>query len=95
MTRARRSQAWLGKSGSVAMREVIQKVIETEGEAKGVVAGAQAAAERLLAQARQTAKDFEAQARQELRAEAGGCWKRQRRRPSGKKRNCWIGQALK
>jgi vacuolar-type H+-ATPase subunit H len=52
------------------MRDVIQKVIATENEAKQLVQAAKAEAERLVADARKQARDLVASARQESRNEA-------------------------
>ncbi|MDE3068271.1 MAG: hypothetical protein KGJ60_12055 [Verrucomicrobiota bacterium] len=53
-----------------AMRDVIQKVIEAEAEAKRLVQAARIEAERMESTARKQAQDLVAQARQEARWEA-------------------------
>ncbi len=53
------------------MREVIQKVLEAEAEAKRLVEAAKAEADRLVSQAQQESQEFVARAREEARAEAG------------------------
>ncbi len=52
------------------MREVIQRVIETEGEAKHMVEAARQEAERLLATAQTEAQAILTRARAETRAQA-------------------------
>jgi vacuolar-type H+-ATPase subunit H len=52
------------------MRDVIQKVIATETEAKRLVEAAEADAERIGAAAQQRAQDLLAEARQKAREEA-------------------------
>ncbi len=52
------------------MREVIQKVIATEGEARQLAQAARAEAERLVAQARQQARDLTEQAGRAAKLEA-------------------------
>ena len=52
------------------MRDVIQKVLETEREAKSLVETAKADAEDVLAKARQRAREMLAQAQQNTQAEA-------------------------
>jgi vacuolar-type H+-ATPase subunit H len=52
------------------MHEVIQNVLATEAEARGMVAAARAEAERILAEAQQQSRDVVARARQDARAEA-------------------------
>jgi vacuolar-type H+-ATPase subunit H len=57
-------------SAGVVMRNVIQKVLETEAEAKRLVEAAKAEAEDILSKARKQAQELLAQARREARAEA-------------------------
>ena len=52
------------------MRDVIQKVLETEAEAKRLVEAAKSEAEDILSKARQQAQELLAQAHRELRTEA-------------------------
>jgi vacuolar-type H+-ATPase subunit H len=52
------------------MRDVIQKVIKAEGEAKRILQEAQAEAERILADAQKQAHDLLFRRRQEVRVEA-------------------------
>jgi len=52
------------------MRDVIQKVIATEAEAKHIVAAARTEAERLASEAQKQSQDLVARARQEARGEA-------------------------
>lgn len=52
------------------MREVIQGLIETEREARGLVQSARAEADGLVADAEKRAQDLLARAREEARAEA-------------------------
>jgi vacuolar-type H+-ATPase subunit H len=52
------------------MRDVIQKVIATEAEAKRMVEAAKAEADRILFDAKKQGDDLAARARQETRAEA-------------------------
>lgn len=54
----------------VVMRNVIQKVLETEREAKRLVETAKADAENVLSKARQQAREMLAQAQQNAHAEA-------------------------
>jgi len=49
------------------MRDVIQKVIETETEAKRIVQAARAEAEQIMSAAQKQARDLVTQARQEAR----------------------------
>lgn len=51
------------------MRDVVQKIIETEGEAKLVVEAAVTEAESIMSQAREKARDLVEKARQEVLAE--------------------------
>jgi vacuolar-type H+-ATPase subunit H len=53
-----------------AMREVMQKIVATEAEAKRMVQAAQAEAERLLSDARKQAKVLIEHARAETRVES-------------------------
>lgn len=53
------------------MREIIQKIIATENEAKLIVEGAKAEANRILSEAQKKAHDIVDQARQEALIEAG------------------------
>ncbi len=52
------------------MRDVIQKVIKVEGEAKLLLQEAQAEADRILADAQKQAHELAARRRQEVRVEA-------------------------
>ena len=52
------------------MRDVIQKLIETEAEAKHIVETARAEAERILSDAQKQGRDLMALTRQETRVEA-------------------------
>ncbi len=52
------------------MREVIQSLLEAEGEARGIVRSAREGADHLVSDARKQAQDRLAQARQAARAEA-------------------------
>ncbi len=52
------------------MRDVVQKVIEAEAEAKRLVQAAQAEAERILAEAQNQGQQLITRARQEARTEA-------------------------
>ncbi len=54
------------------MRDVIQKVIATEAQAKQLVDAARAEAERIVSNARKEAETLVARAREESRAEAQG-----------------------
>ena len=53
------------------MRDVVQKVIATESEARGIVETARAEADRILSEARKKGQDTVEQARQAAFAEAG------------------------
>ena len=53
------------------MREVIEKIIATEGEAKLIVESAKTEADRMLAEAREKGRDIVEKARQEALVEAG------------------------
>ena len=52
------------------MREVIQGLIETEREARGIAQSARVTADALVADAEKRAQDLVARAREEVRAEA-------------------------
>jgi vacuolar-type H+-ATPase subunit H len=52
------------------MRDVIQSVIATETEARGIVATARAEADRILAEAQKTGQELVARTRHEARVEA-------------------------
>ena len=53
------------------MRDVIQKVIAAEAEAKRILGAGRAEGDRILSEARQQAQELAARSRQEARAEAG------------------------
>lgn len=54
------------------MHDVIQKVLASEAEAKGMIEAAKADAERILSAAQKQAHDLIARTRQEARVEAEG-----------------------
>jgi len=58
------------ESVGVVMRNVIQKVLETEAEAKHIVEAANAEADDILSKARKQTQELLAQANREARAEA-------------------------
>lgn len=54
------------------MRDVIQRIIATEDEAKGIVEAARAEADRIMSDARKKGQDIVERARREARVEAEG-----------------------
>jgi vacuolar-type H+-ATPase subunit H len=58
------------ESVGVVMRDVIQKILETEAEAKRLVEAAKAEADETLSKASTQTQELLAQARREVRAEA-------------------------
>ena len=77
-----------GRTLTVSMHAVIQKVMGAESEAKGLVEAARLDAERVVADARSRAKECLEQARQQVRFEAQGIVEAAVRAAEGEKQAC-------
>jgi vacuolar-type H+-ATPase subunit H len=79
---------WVQPWEKVAMRDVIQKVIASEAEAKQIVAAARSEGERVVSSARKRAEELRARVNRETRAEVEQLLDEASRGAERKKQEC-------